>query len=159
MCVASPSLSSFPLLFLIPNGPDPLATAFGAAGGYLAGSHALISSLRQRASANVYGEATPPVVLAQIVSSMSIILGDRSLASQVGRERDWGEGTERLRRLAFNARYLRRGLKELGFMVYGHRDSPIVPCVPLSQPESGQRLTRNAGFSSFNRASWHRSRA
>ncbi len=30
------------------------------------------------------------------------------------------EGTERLRRLAFNSRYLHTGLKKLGFITYGH---------------------------------------
>ena len=37
------------------------------------------------------------------------------------------EGRERLRRLAFNSRYLSSGLRKLGFVVSGHRDSPIVP--------------------------------
>ncbi|KAG6820030.1 hypothetical protein H0H93_006265 [Arthromyces matolae] len=37
------------------------------------------------------------------------------------------EGRERLRRLAFNSRYLHRGLKKLGFITYGHPSSPIVP--------------------------------
>ncbi|KAG6827554.1 hypothetical protein H0H92_011305 [Tricholoma furcatifolium] len=37
------------------------------------------------------------------------------------------EGKERIRRLAFNAKYLHRGLKKLGFITYGHHCSPIVP--------------------------------
>lgn len=37
------------------------------------------------------------------------------------------EGEVRLRRLAFNARYLHAGLRKLGFIVGGHHDSPIVP--------------------------------
>lgn len=41
--------------------------------------------------------------------------------------RDGSEGHERLRRLAFNVRYLSRGLKKLGFITYGHEDSPIIP--------------------------------
>ncbi|KAI0050304.1 serine palmitoyltransferase 2 [Auriscalpium vulgare] len=41
--------------------------------------------------------------------------------------RDGSEGLTRLRRLAFNSRYLSRGLKKLGFITYGHDDSPIVP--------------------------------
>lgn len=40
---------------------------------------------------------------------------------------DGSEGTTRLRRLAFNARYLHAGLKKLGFITYGHPSSPIVP--------------------------------
>ena len=41
--------------------------------------------------------------------------------------RDGSEGRERLRRLAFNARYLSRGLDKLGFITYGHDDSPVIP--------------------------------
>jgi serine palmitoyltransferase len=41
--------------------------------------------------------------------------------------RDGSEGHTRLRRLAFNSRYLSRGLNKLGFITYGHADSPIVP--------------------------------
>jgi serine palmitoyltransferase len=33
----------------------------------------------------------------------------------------------RLQRLAFNARYLSRALNKLGFIVFGHDDSPIIP--------------------------------
>jgi len=42
------------------------------------------------------------------------------------------EGRERLRRLAFNSRYLASGLRKLGFMMYGHRDSPIIPLLIFS---------------------------
>ncbi|KZT22918.1 serine palmitoyltransferase 2 [Neolentinus lepideus HHB14362 ss-1] len=41
--------------------------------------------------------------------------------------REGTEGRDRLRRLVFNSRYLFRGLKKLGFIVYGHDDSPIIP--------------------------------
>lgn len=37
------------------------------------------------------------------------------------------EGRTRLRRLAFNSRYLHHGLQKLGFITYGHPASPIVP--------------------------------
>lgn len=37
------------------------------------------------------------------------------------------EGNTRLRRLAFNCRYLHSGLVKLGFITYGHPASPIVP--------------------------------
>jgi serine palmitoyltransferase len=37
------------------------------------------------------------------------------------------EGNSRLRRLAFNSRYLHFGLVKLGFITYGHPSSPIVP--------------------------------
>lgn len=41
--------------------------------------------------------------------------------------RDGSEGRTRLRRLAFNSRYLHNGLTKLGFITYGHPSSPIVP--------------------------------
>lgn len=37
------------------------------------------------------------------------------------------EGQNRVRRLAFNSRYLHLGLRKLGFITYGHTSSPIVP--------------------------------
>ncbi|KAF7301165.1 Serine palmitoyltransferase 2 [Mycena indigotica] len=40
---------------------------------------------------------------------------------------DGSEGETRLRRLAFNSRYLHQGLIKLGFITYGHPASPIVP--------------------------------
>ncbi|KAJ7265946.1 serine palmitoyltransferase 2 [Mycena haematopus] len=40
---------------------------------------------------------------------------------------DGSEGLLRLRRLAFNSRYLHQGLIKLGFITYGHPASPIVP--------------------------------
>ncbi|EIW80061.1 serine palmitoyltransferase 2 [Coniophora puteana RWD-64-598 SS2] len=40
---------------------------------------------------------------------------------------DGSEGRTRLRRLAFNSRYLHAGLSKLGFITYGHPFSPIVP--------------------------------
>lgn len=41
--------------------------------------------------------------------------------------RDGTEGRTRLHRLAFNSRYLSRALVKLGFIVFGHADSPIIP--------------------------------
>ncbi|KIO02522.1 hypothetical protein M404DRAFT_650481 [Pisolithus tinctorius Marx 270] len=45
---------------------------------------------------------------------------------------DGSEARERIRRLAFNARYLRAGLKKLGFITYGHPSSPIVPLLTFN---------------------------
>ncbi|KAG9344280.1 hypothetical protein JZ751_010949 [Albula glossodonta] len=36
-------------------------------------------------------------------------------------------GIQRVRQLAQNTRYLRRRLQELGFIIYGSHDSPVVP--------------------------------
>ena len=67
----------------------------------------------------IYGESPAPPVLMQILASLRIITGDISP----------GQGLERLQRIAFNSRYLRLGLKRLGFVVYGHDDSPVIPLI------------------------------
>ncbi|KAF2165053.1 hypothetical protein M409DRAFT_24439 [Zasmidium cellare ATCC 36951] len=91
--------------------------SFGANGGYIASSKALIDKIRINNAGTIFGECPTPAVLSQISSSLRIIAGE--LAP--------GQGEERLQRLAFNSRYLRLGLKRLGFIVYGHDDSPIIP--------------------------------
>jgi serine palmitoyltransferase len=67
----------------------------------------------------LYGESPSPPVLQQILTSLRIITGTLSP----------GQGPERLQRIAFNSRYLRLGLKRLGFIVYGHDDSPVIPII------------------------------
>jgi serine palmitoyltransferase len=94
-----------------------LTKSFGANGGYVAADKNIIDKLRVTNAATLFGEAPAPPVLMQIASSLRIIIGE--LAP--------GQGEERLQRLAFNARYLRLGLKRLGFIIYGHDDSPIIP--------------------------------
>jgi serine palmitoyltransferase len=119
--------------------------SFGAAGGYIAGSKTLIDALRVRSHSGPYAESMTPAVLTQIIASMASIMGVSSDAqthphpspasetdlppwmSLPPSLRDGSEGRMRLRRLAFNSRYLCRGLQKLGFIVYGHSDSPVVP--------------------------------
>jgi len=58
------------------------------------------------------------------------------------------EGRERLRRLAFNSRYLSSGLRKLGFIVYGSRDSPIVPVLlfnPAKMPMFSRMMLERIG--------------
>ncbi|KAG8631654.1 hypothetical protein KVT40_000794 [Elsinoe batatas] len=91
--------------------------SFGANGGYVAGDKALIDKLRATNAGSIFGEAPSAPVLVQIASALRIINGELVP----------GQGKERLERLAFNSRYLRLGLKRLGFIIYGHDDSPIIP--------------------------------
>lgn len=91
--------------------------SFGAAGGYVAADKAIIDKLRYTNASWMYAESMSPIVLQQI----SVAL--RTISGEIGDN----EGEERLQRLAFNSRYLRLGLKRLGFIVYGHDDSPIIP--------------------------------
>lgn len=59
---------------------------------------------------------SPPVVQ-QIISSMNVIMGRDGT----------DQGRFRIQQLARNAIYFRRRLKQMGFIVYGNDDSPVVP--------------------------------
>ncbi|KAF9011937.1 serine palmitoyltransferase 2 [Cyathus striatus] len=137
--------------------------SFGAAGGYIAGTKAIIDRLRVHGHTGPYAEAMSPPVLTQIVSSMASIMGivnptsalhngSNSTPKLIMAQQEeynypgpaspsslptWldlphtlasgAEGASRIRRLAFNCRYLHNGLNKLGFITYGHPCSPIVP--------------------------------
>ncbi|GAA5866804.1 hypothetical protein JCM1840_004272 [Sporobolomyces johnsonii] len=117
--------------------------SFGAAGGYIAGSHELISALRLTSHAQNYAESMSPPVVSQIITSMGSIMGPEaisivpSLASLPAHVMDGAEGRDRLQRLAFNCRYLSGGLRKLGFIVYGHHDSPIIPMLIFAPGKMG----------------------
>ncbi|CAG8445291.1 1112_t:CDS:2 [Funneliformis mosseae] len=91
--------------------------SFGAAGGYIAASQDIIDHLKLTNHASIYAESMTPIVLQQVYTSMTIIMGEDGTS----------QGQERLERLAFNARYLSTNLRRLGFIIYGDRDSPIIP--------------------------------
>lgn len=111
--------------------------SFGANGGYVAAEKHIIDKLRSTNASTMLGESATPAVLMQILASLKIIDGQLMP----------GHGEERLQRIAFNSRYLRLGLKRLGFIVYGHDDSPIIPVVlynPAKMPAfSHEMLKRN----------------
>lgn len=98
-----------------------LTKSFGAAGGYIAGSKTMIDEMRRSNHSSVYGEAHSPAVLMQIISAIVCIMGGKdSLEVIPGLEKymskkmlDGTEGLERLRRLAFNSRYLSTGLRKV----------------------------------------------
>ncbi|PYH97220.1 serine palmitoyltransferase [Aspergillus ellipticus CBS 707.79] len=111
--------------------------SFGANGGYIAADKAIIDKLRCTNAGQIYGEVPSLPVLAQIYSSLRLIADEDPLHP--------GEGRERMQRLAFNSRYLRLGLKRLGFIVYGHDDSPIVPLMlynPAKMPAFSREMLR-----------------
>lgn len=110
-----------------------LTKSFGAAGGYISGDRNVINRLRLDITANNYCESMPPAVLQQIATSMRIISG----------ELNGNEGKERLQRIAFNSRYLRLGLKRLGFIIYGADDSPVIPLLmyhPSKMPSFSRKM-------------------
>ncbi|OKL58434.1 Serine palmitoyltransferase 2 [Talaromyces atroroseus] len=111
--------------------------SFGANGGYIAADKAIIDKLRATNAGQSFGEAPTPPVLAQILSALRLIAGEDPQHPS--------EGAERLQRLAFNSRYLRLGLKRLGFIVYGHDDAPIVPLMlynPAKMPAFSHEMLK-----------------
>lgn len=111
--------------------------SFGANGGYVAADKGIIEKLRCINAGQVYGEAPALPILAQISSSLRLIADEDPLHS--------GQGLERIHRLVFNSRYLRLGLRRLGFIVYGHDDSPIVPLMlyhPAKMPAFSREMLR-----------------
>lgn len=117
--------------------------SFGAVGGYVAGRKALIDRIRIGNYSNVYGETMAPPVLVQIMSALTTIMGLGNVSADRALLPPWmkfsesflcgEEGQMRLERLAFNARYLNHGLRKLGFIIWGSRDSPVIPLL-LFQP-------------------------
>ncbi|QQP35278.1 Serine palmitoyltransferase 2like [Caligus rogercresseyi] len=84
--------------------------SFGAAGGYISGSKRLIDYLRVNSHAQIYSSSISP-------PSMKCIM----------REPGYPDGLVRVQTLAKNSRYFRRKLHQMGFIIYGHNDSPVVP--------------------------------
>ncbi|KAF2260169.1 serine palmitoyltransferas-like protein 2 [Lojkania enalia] len=112
-----------------------LTKSFGANGGYIAADKSIIDKLRTQNAAMLYAESPTPPVLMQIASALRLITGDLNPS----------QGDERLQRLAFNSRYLRLGLKRLGFIVYGHDDSPIIPIMlynPAKMPAFSHEMLK-----------------
>ena len=97
--------------------------SFGAAGGYVAGSHELVARVRQYSSGCTDAVSMPPAVCAQILASLRVIAGEDGTTI----------GEEKLRALRENALFFRRGLEDLGLEVLGEHPSPVMP-VMLYQP-------------------------
>lgn len=91
--------------------------SFGSSGGYIAGSKSLINHIRANSHANCYASAMSPAIAQQTLTSLRIIMGKNNEV----------EGLNRIKQLAWNSHYFRERLVEMGFIVYGNNDSPVVP--------------------------------
>uniref|UniRef100_A0AAZ3RAL1 serine C-palmitoyltransferase n=1 Tax=Oncorhynchus tshawytscha TaxID=74940 RepID=A0AAZ3RAL1_ONCTS len=89
--------------------------SFGAAGGYIAGKKELVDYLRSHSHSAVYASAMSPPVTEQILRAMKCIMGLD------------GTTVGKVHQLAENTRYFRSRLQEMGFIIYGNDDSPVVP--------------------------------
>ncbi|XP_046410336.1 serine palmitoyltransferase 2 isoform X1 [Neodiprion virginianus] len=91
--------------------------SFGSAGGYIAGTKELIDHLRVHSHGHTYASSMSPPVAQQIITSMRIIAGEDGTDA----------GRNRTKQLARNTRYFRRRLNQIGVIIYGNMDSPVVP--------------------------------
>ncbi|CBN76133.1 Serine palmitoyltransferase [Ectocarpus siliculosus] len=93
--------------------------SFGGMGGYIAGSKELINHLRTRCAGIVYHNALSPVVAAQVVTALRIIMGEDGTDI----------GATKLRALRENSNFVRRKLEDMGMHVLGDYNSPVIPAL------------------------------
>ncbi|XP_034352446.1 serine palmitoyltransferase 3 [Arvicanthis niloticus] len=91
--------------------------SFASSGGYIAGKKETVDYLRIQSHSAIYATSMSPVIAAQIITSLKIIMGV---------EGNFG-GIQRIQQLRENIKYFRRRLIEMGFIVYGTDFSPVVP--------------------------------
>lgn len=97
--------------------------SFASAGGYMCADKKVIDHLRINSFSSAADIAMPVPLAQQIISSLKIILGR-------GKEK----GPNRLEILQRNTRYFRTKLRELGFIVIGNDDSPVIPLMVFVSP-------------------------
>lgn len=91
--------------------------SFGSAGGYIAGTKELIDFLRKNSFASKHAWAMAPPVAAQIIAVLKILMGRDGT----------NEGQKRIETLARNTRYFRQRIEQMGIIIHGNEDSPVVP--------------------------------
>jgi len=91
--------------------------AFGSIGGYISGPKEFIEYLRLTSYGSVYSTSMSAACAQQALSALRIIVGKDGT----------NEGKNRIQKLHDNSNYFRRRLVELGFVVFGDMDSPIMP--------------------------------
>ncbi|KAM9249606.1 serine palmitoyltransferase 3 [Dugong dugon] len=91
--------------------------SFGSSGGYIAGRKDLVDYLRVNSHSSVYATSMSPPISEQIIRSIKVLMGMDGTT----------QGLQRVQQLAKNTRYFRQRLREMGFIVYGNEESPVVP--------------------------------
>jgi glycine C-acetyltransferase len=89
-----------------------LSKAIGVVGGYVAGTQQMIDWLKVRARPFLFSTSLTPGDAAACIEAINIMT----------------ESTEKVEKLWENGKYLKGGLKNLGFNI-GHSETPITPCI------------------------------
>jgi len=101
-----------------------LSKAIGVVGGYVAGSQDLIDWLKVRARPFLFSTSLTPGAAGACIESIAIL----------------SESTELVDKVWENGRYLKKGLKELGFDI-GHSETPITPCI-IGDADKAQQFSK-----------------
>jgi len=91
--------------------------SFASVGGYIAGNRDLIEYLRNTAFSALYDTSHSVPSCQQIISAFDVIEGIDGT----------GDGQRRLKQIRDNSLYFRQRLCEMGFVVLGNEDSPVIP--------------------------------
>eukprot|EP00794_Sanderia_malayensis_P020494 gene20494-22510_t len=91
--------------------------SFGGSGGYIAATKDIVNHIRATSHSSAYSTTMSPAVVQQVITSMEIIMGEDGTL----------EGQRRLKQLRTNCKYFRQKVAQMGFIIYGHDDSPVVP--------------------------------
>lgn len=91
--------------------------SFASVGGYIAGSKEVITFLRASSFGTVYANSMSPICAQQALSALRIIAGKDGTDT----------GAKKLKQLRDNSNYFRNKLQEMGFLILGNSDSPIIP--------------------------------
>lgn len=89
-----------------------LSKAIGSVGGYVAGSKKLIDYLKNRARPFLFSTSLNPASVGASIEALKILMEDDSIVL----------------RLIESGKYLKEGLKSLGFDI-GNSETPITPCI------------------------------
>ncbi|KAL7710692.1 Serine palmitoyltransferase [Lotmaria passim] len=111
--------------------------SFGSIGGYIAADKKLIHYLRQHSSIALHCDPLAPPCAQQVLSVLHVLLGKDGT--------DLGQ--KRIRQLKENSTFFRRGLMDLGLVVLGDDNSPVVPvmCYNLGKLSALSRMCLERG--------------
>jgi glycine C-acetyltransferase len=101
-----------------------LSKAIGVVGGYVAGTQQMIDWLKVRARPFLFSTSLTPGDSAACIEAINIMT----------------ESTEKVEKLWENGKYLKEGLKNLGFDI-GHSETPITPCI-IGEESLTQQFSR-----------------
>jgi len=109
-----------------------LSKAIGVVGGYVAGKRELIDWLKVRSRPFLFSTALTPGDTAACIKAIDLLMSSSELQN----------------RLWENSRYLKEGLKKLGFNI-GASETPITPCIigeEVQTQEFSKRLIQNGVY-------------